>query len=264
MVPVDALERSRGRRVSIDDLAARGFAAGAAAYELARPGYPDEAITTVAHALGLGSGTRVCDLAAGTGKFTRRLVDLGAWVLAVEPVEAMRDQLARALPGAEVVDGTAEEIPLPDGSVDVVTVAQAFHWFDAQRALNEIARVLRPGGGLAILWNERDESTAWVAEMSRLIRWHERTVSRYQHTAWADVVAASGRFGPLEERVVRWDQSITRELLAERVRSISYVAVMPEPERERLAAEVVSLVARRPEPFPLPYLCRVQWATVAA
>ena len=77
-----------------------------------------------------------------------------------------------------------------DGSVDVVTVAQAFHWFDAPAALAEIARVLRPDGRLAILWNERDESTAWVAEMSRIIRWHERTVSRYQHTDWAEVVAA--------------------------------------------------------------------------
>ena len=88
-----------------------------------------------------------------------------------------------------MVDGTAEAIPLPDASVDVVTVAQAFHWFDAPAALAEIARVLAPGGGLAILWNERDESTAWVAEMSRLIRWHERTVSRYQHVDWAEIVA---------------------------------------------------------------------------
>jgi ubiquinone/menaquinone biosynthesis C-methylase UbiE len=249
--------------VTIDDVAARGFQAGAASYELARPGYPDEAVAAVAGALAIGPGTRVCDLAAGTGKFTRRLVDLGASVVAVEPVAGMREQLARALPALEAVDGTAEHIPLPDSSVDVVTVAQAFHWFDAPAALVEVHRVLRPGGGLAILWNERDESTAWVAEMSRLIRWHERTVSRYQHTDWAGVVAASGLFEPLAEQVVRWDQPVTRELLAERVRSISYIAVMPEPERERLVSEVVGLVARRAEPFALPYLCRVQWTTKA-
>ena len=157
------------------------------------------------------------------------------------------------------IDGTAETIPLDDGSVDVVTVAQAFHWFDAPAALTEIARVLRPDGRLAILWNERDESTAWVAEMSRIIRWHERTVSRYQHTDWAEVVAASGRFTPLHEQVFPWEQPLTRELLADRVRSISYIAAMPTVERERHASEVVALVARRPEPFPLPYLCRVQW-----
>src|SRR5690606_28858786 len=145
-------------------------------------------------------------------------------------------------------EGTAEEIPSADGSVDVVTVAQAFHWFDAPAALDEIARVLRPGGRLALLWNERDETTPWVAEMSRLIRWHERTVSRHQHVSWADIVAASGRFGPLQERSVRWDQTMTRDLLADRVRSISYIATMPTTERERLAADVVELVRRMPEP----------------
>jgi ubiquinone/menaquinone biosynthesis C-methylase UbiE len=243
----------------IDDVAARGFQAGAAAYETARPGYPDEAVALLSAELGITTGTTVCDLAAGTGKLTRRLVDLGARVTAVEPVEAMREQASATVPDADVIDGTAEGIPLPDASVDVVTVAQAFHWFDAQPALSEIARVLTPGGGLALLWNERDERTAWVAEMSRLIRWHERTVSRYQHVDWAEVVAASQRFTPLEERAVHWDQPMTREVLADRVRSISYVAVMPTAERERLAAEVAALVARRPEPFDLPYLCRIQW-----
>jgi ubiquinone/menaquinone biosynthesis C-methylase UbiE len=245
--------------MAVDDVAARGFGAGAAAYEAARPGYPDEAVEVLATEVGIRRGTEVCDLAAGTGKLTRRLVELGARVTAVEPVEAMRAQAATAVPAATLLDGTAESIPLDDGSVDVVTVAQAFHWFDAPAALAEIARVLRPGGRLAILWNERDESTAWVAEMSRVLHWHERTVSRYQHTDWAAVVATAGPFTPLQERVFRWEQPHTREVLADRVRSISYIAAMPVAERERHAAEVVALVARRPEPFPLPYLCRVQW-----
>lgn len=247
----------------IDDVAARGFEAGAASYEIARPGYPDGAVAILRDEVGIGPGTKVLDLAAGTGKLTRRLVELQADVLAVEPVQAMRNQLAAVLPDVEVVDGAAEAIPVPDGSVDVVAVAQAFHWFDAPAALREIARVLRPGGRLALLWNERDEATPWVAEMSRLIRWHERTVSRYQHVSWAAIVAASGAFTDLEERTVTWDQPLTRDLLAERVRSISYIAAMPRPERERLAADVVDLVRRLPEPFPLPYICRVQWARLA-
>ena len=243
----------------VDDVAARGFGAGAAAYESARPGYPDPAIELLAGEVGIGAGTAVCDLAAGTGKLTRRLLELGARVTAVEPVDAMRAQAEVAAPGATHLDGTAESIPLADGSAEVVTVAQAFHWFDAPSALAEIARVLRPDGRLAILWNERDERTAWVAEMSRIIRWHERTVSRYQHTDWAEVVGASGRFTPLREQLFPWEQPLTRELLADRVRSISYIAAMPTAERERHAAEVVALAARRAEPFPLPYLCRVQW-----
>jgi ubiquinone/menaquinone biosynthesis C-methylase UbiE len=243
----------------IDEVAARGFAAGAAAYEAARPSYPDEALDILVTELGIAPERRVCDLAAGTGKLTRLLVPRATEVVAVEPVAAMRDELARTAPEAEILEGTAESIPLPDASVDVVTVAQAFHWFDAPRALAEIARVLRPGGGLAILWNERDESTAWVAEMSRLISWHERTVSRYQHVDWAAIVAATGRYTSLQERAIRWDQPMTRATLAERVRSISYIAVMPPFERERLAAEVTALVSRRSEPFALPYICRVQW-----
>lgn len=245
--------------MEIDDVAARGFEAGAAAYEMARPGYPDDALALLVEELGMGPGTTVCDLAAGTGKLTRRLVATGATVLAVEPVEGMRRQLATVLPGVEAVEGTAEAIPRPDASVDVVTVAQAFHWFDAPVALTEIARVLRPGGGLALLWNERDETSAWVAEMSRIIKWHDRTVSRYQHVSWPDILAESGRFDPLQERTIAWDQVMTRDVLAARVRSISYIAVMPVPERERLVAEVTNLVGRLPEPFPMPYTCRVQW-----
>jgi ubiquinone/menaquinone biosynthesis C-methylase UbiE len=243
----------------VDDVAARGFEAGAASYEVARPGYPDEAIELLAREVGIGRGAQVCDLAAGTGKLTRRLDELGADVTAIEPVDAMRAHAMTAVPHARHLDGTAEAVPLPDSSVDVVTVAQAFHWFDAPLALREIARVLRPGGRLALLWNERDEATAWVAEMSRIIRWHERTVSRYQHTDWAAVVAGADTFTPLMEQSFPWDQPITRDMLADRVRSISYIAVMPHAERERLAAEVVSLVGRLPEPFALPYRCRVQW-----
>ncbi len=247
----------------IDDVAARGFEAGAAAYEVARPGYPDDAVAVLRDVVGIVSGTRVLDLAAGTGKLTRRLVELGAAVTAVEPVAAMRGQLATVLPNIEVVDGTAEQIPSAEASVEVVSVAQAFHWFDAPLALDEIARVLGPGGRLVLLWNERDESTPWVAEMSRMIRWHERTVSRYQHVSWPEIVASSRHFTPLEERVIRWDQPMTRDLLADRVRSISYIAAMPIPQREKLVAEVVHLARRMSEPFPLPYICRVQWASLS-
>ncbi len=247
----------------IDEVAARGFQAGAASYEAARPGYPDAAVAVLRDELGIAPGAAVLDLAAGTGKLTRRLVELGAEVTAVEPVSAMRQQLERVLPGVNALDGTAEEIPATDSSFDAVVVAQAFHWFEAPAALAEIARVLRPQGRLAILWNERDEATPWVAEMSRLIRWHERTVSRYQHVDWAGVVAGAGRFTALQEASFEWGQPMTSDLLADRVRSISYIATMPTPERERLAAEVVALVSRLPEPFPLPYTCRVQWAQLA-
>src|SRR3546814_18393082 len=118
-----------------------------------RPSYPDEALAVLRDDVGIGPDTRVFDLAAGTGKLTRRLVELGADLTAVEPVEGMRAQLATVLPEVLAIEGTAEEIPADVDSIDVVTVAQAFPWFDAPAALTEIARGLGPLGGLGLLWD---------------------------------------------------------------------------------------------------------------
>lgn len=108
----------------------------------------------------------VLDLAAGTGKLTAGLLPLGLTVTAVEPDDGMRAELSNRFPQVNAVSGTAEEIPLPAGSVDAVVVGQAFHWFDHSRALAEIGRVLRPGGALGALWNGEDESVEWVASLA--------------------------------------------------------------------------------------------------
>ena len=142
----------------IPEAAAQGFGQGAEAYESARPSYPPDAVGEIARVCALGPGRRVLDLAAGTGKLTRLLVPAGAEVVAVEPVAAMREVLGSVLPGVEALDGTAESIPLPDASVDAVTVAQAFHWFDAPVARAEIARVLGGGGARVLVWDTRDRS----------------------------------------------------------------------------------------------------------
>ena len=159
--------------------AAAGFARAADAYERGRPGYPPEAIAHLVAELGLWDGTTVLDLAAGTGKLTRVLQATGATVIAVEPVEAMRRVLSEAVPGVEVRAGTAEAIPVADGSLDAVTVAQAFHWFDAGRALHEIYRTLRPGGGLGLIWNMFDTSIDWVAALQALVHAHQRGEPQY-------------------------------------------------------------------------------------
>jgi SAM-dependent methyltransferase len=163
------------------------------------------------------------------------------------------------VPSALILDGTAEAIPLPDGSVDAVVVAQAFHWFDAPRALAEIARVLREGGGFALLWNERDDEVPWVAQVSRAM--HRRTAERPfdPDRAWSAVVARAGAFSPLLERKVRFEQEVDTELLVERAASSSYIAAMPLEQRAPLLDEVRAAVAGFAEPFPLPYVCKVQW-----
>ena len=246
--------------MSLDPLAAGGFGTGVLAeqYERARPTYAAEAVALLTRELGLAPGRRVLDLAAGTGKLTRLLAGTGADVVAVEPLAAMRDAFAGAVPGVEILEGTAEAIPLPDASVDAVTVAQAFHWFDPPPALAELARVLRPGGGLALLWNERDESVPWVAELSEAMHWtSERPYDGT--TDWAAIVAGDGRFTPLRTETVRFEQDVDVDLLCERVASSSYVAVMADCERIALLERVRAVVDGFPPTFALPYVCDVHW-----
>jgi len=170
--------------VSTHPTAAAGFGSAADAYERGRPSYPDDAVAYLAAELRLGPAARVLDLAAGTGKLTRLLVEGGAEVVAVEPVAAMRAALERAVPGVTVVDGTAESIPLADGSVDAVTVAQAFHWFDAEAAIVEIHRVLRRGGRLGLIWNVMGADAGWLAALRELVHSTRGSAPAYGVSPW--------------------------------------------------------------------------------
>lgn len=149
----------------IQDIVVRGFGARVAMSDRARPCYPEDAVAWLAQKVGIKPGRQVVDLAAGTGDLTELLADAGADLVAVEPVTAMRALLRARLPGIPVLGGTAEAIPLADKSVDGVVVAQAFQWFDTRRALDEIARVVRPGGYLGLIWNAKDRSPEWVDQV---------------------------------------------------------------------------------------------------
>jgi SAM-dependent methyltransferase len=237
--------------------AAESFRSVADLYEKARPGYPAAAVALLLGRLGLRPGRTVVDLAAGTGKLTRELVPSGARVVAVEPLAEMRAVLARVVPGAEAVAGTAEALPLPDGSVDAVTVAQAFHWFDPEPAYREIARVLRPGGALALVWNVRDRADPLQASLEVLLdRWNH-TAPRGHEQRWRTAAAELPWFGPEELRSFAWEARYTVEQLVERVSSISFVAELEPPERGELLAAVQELVRGREEPFPFPYRTEV-------
>ncbi len=199
------------------------FADVAAAYERGRPGYPDGAVRWLV-------GDEPCDVAdvgAGTGKLTRALVAHGHRVVAVEPLDAMRTELASAVPGVRALAGRAESIPLPDAAADVVTSAQAFHWFDHARALPEIARVLRPGGRLALVWNSRDDRDSWMARLSAIIG--NETV---QETDVVPVLDASGLFGSVETASFAFEQELDRDGLLDLVLSRSYLAKLARPERQ--------------------------------
>jgi SAM-dependent methyltransferase len=233
--------------------AAAGFGRAADAYERGRPGYPHDAVAHLAAELGLALGATVLDLAAGTGKLTRMLTATGAAVIAVEPVPAMRRVLEAALPGVEVLDGTAEAIPIPDGGVDAVTVAQAFHWFDAERALADIHRVLRPGGGLGLIWNAFDTSVEWMAALQALVHVQRRGEPQYGRSGWRETLEASPSFGPIGERTFGLIQELDTDGLVARIGSISYIATMPEADRDQLFDEIRALVLDLPRPLRLPY-----------
>jgi SAM-dependent methyltransferase len=237
----------------IDPVAAAGFGSAADVYERARPSYPPEAIDWLLMRTGAGLDDTIVDLGAGTGKLTRLLVPSGARIIAVEPLPEMR-----ALIGAgEAIDGTAEAIPLADGAAALVTVAQAFHWFDLDRALPEIHRVLRPGGCLALVWNMRDLEDPVQRGVEDLLAPYRGRLRAQREGKWRAPFAASPLFGDPETAEFRYEQSFTADDLQDRVASTSFVAAMSEEERRPLLDQVRALVADRDEPFPFPYVTEV-------
>lgn len=223
------------------------FGAAADLYDAARPSYPHEAVRWL-----LGSASlRVVDLGAGTGIFSRVLARLGHEVIAVEPDPGMRRRLAERSPDVTVLDGAAERIPLPEGSVDAIVAAQSSHWFDPDAAHPEIARVLRAGGIYGPIWNSRDDSTPWVAELTRVAN-------------LADGSGSSGRrvrpddfgpwFEPAETAEFRHSVAYTGESLLALVRSRSAYLVSDDARRRSIDAGVRALTSGLPERFELPYV----------
>lgn len=225
----------------------RGFGLAADVYERGRPDYPAPAIAWVVDRLGLRPGRTVVDLAAGTGKLTRLLFPSGADVIAVEPIAEMR-ALIRS---ARAIEGTAEAIPLPDGSVDAVTVGQAFHWFRDEEALAEIHRVLRPGGGLCLIWNTRDETDLVQAAVSEIIAPLDRGTPRKRKRDWAQVIGAT------ETATFPHEQVVDEDGLVERFLSISFVAAAPPDVRADVEARLRALARDHGTPIRLPYVTEV-------
>jgi len=237
----------------IHPVAAAGFGSAADVYERARPSYPADAVAWIAEQARLGPGRTVVDVGAGTGKLTRLLVSTGARVVAVEPVPEMRAKLVETTPGAEALDGTAEELPLEDASADVVTVAQAFHWFELDQALPELHRVLRPGGLLILIWNSRDLDDPLQAAIEELLRPLRGSVSAQQAGAWRAPLERSPLFGSGPQAVFGYDQRMTVDDVCDRVISTSFVAAMRPFEREELLVRVRAATYGLTEPFPFRY-----------
>ena len=234
---------------------ARSFGSVAQAYDRGRPAYPVEAVAWLAG----GEAKVVLELAAGTGKLTRGLVDQGHAVFATEPDEAMLEVLRERVPEVSAKVATAEEIPANDRSVDVVVVAQAFHWFDHGAALAEIARVLKPGGHLALVWNSRDERIPWVRRMGEILGRQDLDTSSAEHLVQSEL------FGFVEETTFKHWQEVNRESILDLARSRSNFATMDEAEREDNLTRVLAFYddyGRGMDGMQIPYVSRCYRAVV--
>jgi SAM-dependent methyltransferase len=186
-------------------------------------------------------------------------------VVALEPVEAMRRRLSQMVPGVEIVAGTAEQTPFADETFDAVVAGQAFHWFDGDRALPEIHRVLRTHGRLGLLWNVRDESVEWVRELSGIIDPYEGSTPRHErHAAWQGAFTKTDQFKTLHRLRFAHQQRMDPDVLVERVASMSFIAVLPPPEQERVLSKVRHLANTHSDlaghrEFSLPYRTDLYW-----
>jgi SAM-dependent methyltransferase len=227
--------------------AAAGYAQGAETYARGRPGFPTEALDWLTNDLRIGPGKTVVELGAGTGKFTQWLVQTKADVIAVEPVVAMLARLQADLPGVRTLRATAQNLPFANASVGAVICAQSFHWFASRESLAEIRRVLEPDGALGLIWNVRDQSVPWVAELTRIMEPYEGDAPRYDKGQWRKVFPAPG-FGPLEEKAFAHAHVGSAErVIVDRVASVSFIAALDEATRDEVLGEVRALIAATPE-----------------
>jgi SAM-dependent methyltransferase len=244
--------------------AAHGFTAAAAPYERGRPEYPPEAIDFLVAVFGLDAGATLVDLAAGTGKLTRGLARTESFLVALEPLATMRAEFARALPLVRIVGAVAERMPLAHGAADAMVVANAWHWFDSEVAAAEAHRVLRRSGGLALIYNRRDESVAWVARLSEIIDEHRGDTPQYRSGRWREAFESSPWFAPLRRRDFKYPHRLSPALLRDRVASVSFIAQLDGARRKRVMDSVDELVVQefgdRSE-FTMPHTTEVYTTT---
>jgi ubiquinone/menaquinone biosynthesis C-methylase UbiE len=249
---------------NIHEKAAVGFDRAFDSYERGRPEYPQEAIEFLVNNLQINKSSMVVDLGAGTGKFTKFLLPFSNHVVAVEPVEGMRVKFTSLYPDLKILNGSAEKLPLDDQSVDAVIVAQAFHWFDGPKALQEIHRVLKQKGKLGLIWNARDESLKWVSEMTRIIDPHEGGAPRYKSMNWKRAFDSTTLFSKLNLQHFKYVQVGDVETIVDRVGSISFISALSKEEKSKVLNQVRDLVTTHLETkdsseICLPYRTDVYW-----
>lgn len=259
VVGLDWMEPGRWRE------RARSFGPAAAIYDRVRPTYPSAAVAWALAPLGRGRW-RVADIGAGTGIMTRVLASMGHDAVAIEPDDQMRQRLAAATPGVEVLAGGAESLPLGDASIDAAVAAQAYHWFDRDRANSELGRVIRRGGVFAAIWNDRDDAVSWVGEYSWIVEGDRGPDGSGADTGRAKSPSYGDGFGPVEYAEFRHAITHTPESLVALLKSRSYFITATPARQAALESEVRNLADTHPDlagrdEFDMPYLTVVYRAS---
>lgn len=237
----------------------------ASAYEKGGPDYPETAIAHFISALKLEPGKGVLDLAAGTGKLSKALQASGVSLLGVEPVLGMRKVFAEELPEISILEGCAESIPLEDGALDCVVVGTAFHWFDGEKALKEIARVLKPRGKLGLIWNIFDKQAAWVAEVRALLEEEAPEQNRtHDSLGWKSAFDESTLFGPLLHLSYSYCYPGSAQDVINRIFSPKVLGLLSSKKREEIVFRVMQILDTHPatrgrETFDIPYRIEIYW-----
>ncbi len=225
---------------AVHAVAAAGFGSNATRYESGRPGYPPAAVDWLCNHLGIDAGSTVLDVGAGTGKLARLLEPRTGRVIAVEPVAGMRRKLTEMSRGVELVAATAEHLPFSEAGIDAITVAQAFHWFDADRAWREFRRVLKAESGVGLIWNARDRTVEWVDAVWTIMDDIEKAAPWRNHDAPA--LSPGPGFSRFETATFWQDVAVSHQVMLDRVASVSHVAVLPDQRREAVLRDVLRVM----------------------
>jgi len=244
-------------------------------YEKGRSDYPQESIEALAAALGLKEGKKILDLAAGTGKLSKVLKSYEIDLCAVEPSREMRAVYSELLQGVPIFEGHAESIPLPSESMDAVAVGTAFHWFEPKAALKEIARILKKGGGLALIWNMWDSRVQWIREIRGVLGLHEKG-DVVEGVGWRELTSpdfsgevfrtfeGNGLFTALSYEGFRYSLQGSEKEIQARLLTMLVSGKMTDAAQAEMAKEVAKVLARHPETrgkevFDIPYRTDLFW-----
>ena len=243
----------------VHDAAAQGFDRESSTYQRARPSYQSQLVARFVERYGTGI---VLEIGAGTGIFTQQIVDEGVTVVAVEPVRGMRERLVDSVPAVDVREGTAEALPVGSASFDTVVVAQSFHWFDWEPALNEIHRVLRPGGHLVTVWNVKDGDTDWFEAYMEIVDRHAGDTPRHADMRWRAAIDGDRRYELVDDWHVDHPRPTDRDGVVARALSTSFIAALPDDDREQVATDLRRALEGITEPLHFPYRAELQaWRT---